>query len=383
MSDLYAMLEVSREASDEEIKKSYRRLAMQYHPDRNAAADAEEKFKDISEAYQILSDPDKRAHYDRFGSAPGASSGFGGNAGFEHIDLSEALNIFMRDFGGFGGFESIFGGGRSPAEANRGQDIRVTVKLALQEVALGAKRSIKLKTLTACSTCNGTGAARGTKPVTCTTCSGSGEVRRATRSMFGQFVQVGPCPACHGEGYTIPTPCEVCRGDGRIKGEHSVSVEIPAGISSQNYLTLRGEGAAGARGGPNGDLVVMIEIKDDDRFQRNGDDLEYGLAVSFSQAALGTTVVIPTPYGDEKLAVPAGIQSGAVLRMRGKGLPRLGGNGVGDLNVRAHLWTPDDLNEEQQRLFAELAKHEADGPSRKGGFWARLKDTLLKETLGS
>ena len=383
MSDLYIMLEVGREATDDEIKKSYRRLAMQYHPDRNSAADAEAKFKDISEAYQILCDPDKRAHYDRFGTAPGASSGFGGSAGFQHIDLSEALNIFMRDFGGFGGFESIFGGGRSPAEANRGQDIRVTVKLTLQEVALGAKRSIKLKTLTVCATCNGIGTAKGTRPVACATCNGSGEVRRATRSMFGQFVQVGPCPTCHGEGHTIQTPCEVCRGEGRSKGEHTVSVDIPAGISSQNYLTLRGQGAAGPRGGPNGDLVVMIEIKDDERFQRDGDDLMYELPVSFSQAALGTSVVIPTPYGEEKLAMPAGIQSGTVLRMRGKGLPRLDGNGTGDLNVRAHLWTPDDLNDEQKQLFAELAKHEGEGPSRKGGFWSKLKDALLKETRGS
>jgi molecular chaperone DnaJ len=373
------MLEVERTASDDDIKKSYRRLAMQYHPDRNASHDAEEKFKEISEAYQILSDPQKRAHYDRFGTAPGTNGGFGGNADFHHIDLSEALNIFMRDFGGF---ESIFGGGRSPAEANRGQDIRVTVKLTMQEVALGAKRSIKLKSLTACSTCSGTGAAKGTKPVTCSTCGGSGEVRRATRSMFGQFVQVGPCHACQGEGHTIPTPCEVCRGEGRIKGEHSTTVDIPAGVSSQNYLTLRGQGAAGPRGGPNGDLIVMLEVKDDERFQRNGDDLLYELPVSFSQAALGTTVVIPTPYGEEKLVVPAGVQSGTVLRLRGKGLPRLGGNGTGDLNVRAHLWTPDDLNDEQKRLFAELATHEGEGPSRKGGFWSKLKEALRKETQG-
>lgn len=382
MSDLYSTLEVTRESTDDEIKKSYRRLAMQFHPDRNAAPDAEARFKEISEAYQILSDPDKRAHYDRFGSVPNA--GFGGGGGFEHIDLTEALNIFMRDFGGFGGFESIFGGGgRGPAETNRGQDIRVTVKLTLQEVALGAKRSIKVKTLAACATCSGSGAAKGTKPVTCATCGGTGEVRRATRSMFGQFVQVGPCPTCNGEGHTIQTPCEICRGDGRVKGEHTVSVDIPAGISSQNYLTLRGQGAAGARGGPNGDLVVMIEVKEDERLKRDGDNLIYELPVSFSQAALGTSVVIPTPYGEESLAIPAGVQSGTVLRMRGKGLPRLGGNGTGDLNVRAHIWTPDDLNDEQKQLFAELAKHEVDGPSRKGGFWAKLKDALLKETLGT
>lgn len=374
MSDLYVLLEVTREASDDEIKKSYRRLAMIYHPDRNSSPDAEEKFKEISEAYQVLSDPDKRAHYDRTGAMPGAA-GFGG-AGFQHIDLSEALNIFMRDFGGFGGFESIFGGGRSPQEANRGQDIRVTVKLTLQEVALGAKRSIKIKTLTPCGTCTGTGAAKGTKPTTCGTCGGSGEVRRAARSMFGQFVQVGPCPTCRGEGTTITTPCEVCRGEGRIKGESTVQVDIPAGVSSQNYLTLRGQGAAGTRGGPNGDLLVMLEVKDDERFTRQGDDLVYDLPLSFSQAALGTAVTVPTPYGDERLTIPPGIQAGTVLRMRGKGLPRLGGTGVGDLNVRAHVWTPDELTDEQRTLFGELAKHEGDGPSRKGGFWSKLKEAL-------
>ncbi len=375
MSDLYILLEIERDASDDQIKKAYRKLAMQFHPDRNASHDAEEKFKEISEAYQVLSDPDKRAYYDRTGSAPGTQAGMGG-AGFQHIDLSEALNIFMRDFGGFGGFESIFGGGRGPTEANRGQDIRVTVKLTIQEVALGARRSIKLKTLTACSECAGSGAAKGTRPITCTTCGGTGEVRRAARSMFGQFVQVGPCPTCHGEGQTIATPCEVCRGEGRVKGERTETVDIPPGVSSQNYITLRGKGTPGPRGGPNGDLVVMIEVKDDDRFQRDGDNLIVEAPLSFSQAALGMVAVIPTPYGDEHLTIPAGVQTGAVLRLKGKGLPRLGASGSGDLNVHVHVWTPEDLSEEQRALFIELAKHEGDGPKRKGTFWAKLKEAL-------
>lgn len=372
MSDYYATLGVARGATDDDIKKAYRRLAMEYHPDRNSSPDAEEKFKELSEAYTVLSDADKRAHYDRFGTVPGGNAGFGG---FEHIDLSDALNIFMRDFGGFAGFDGIFGG-RQQGDARRGQDVRVTVRLGLQEVALGAKRSIKLKTLTACEHCKGSGAAPGTKPVSCATCAGTGEVRRAARSMFGQFVQVGQCSTCQGEGTTIPAPCEVCRGDGRVKGERTVSVDIPAGVSNQNYLTLRGQGAPGPRGGATGDLQVMIEVKDDERFERDGDDLIHNLAVSFSQAALGNSVTIPTPYGDERLAIAAGTQSGAVLRLKGKGLPRLDGTGAGDLNVHIYVWTPDDLNDEQRRLFAELAQHEGEGPNRKGGFWTKLKEAL-------
>lgn len=375
MSDLYTTLGIARGASDDEIKKAYRKQAMELHPDRNPSHDAEERFKEISEAYQVLSDPDKRAHYDRFGQVPGATGGFGAG-GFQHLDLSEALNIFMRDFGGFGGFESIFGGGRDSADVNRGQDIRVTVKLTLTEIALGAKRNIKVKTLSPCEPCGGSGAAKGTKPVKCGSCGGSGEIRRAARSMFGQFVQVGPCPTCHGEGHVIRTPCEVCRGEGRVKGERMVTVDIPAGVSDQNYLTMRGMGATGTRGGASGDLQVMIEIAEDERYQRQGDDLLLELPLSFSQAALGSTATIPTPYGDTPLVIPAGSQSGTVLRLRGKGIPRLGGAGVGDLNVRLFVWTPDELNDEQRQLFAELAKHEGEGPGRKGGFWSKLKEAL-------
>lgn len=373
MSDLYVTLEVSREATDDDIKKSYRRLAMLYHPDRNASGDAEARFKEIAEAYQVLSDPAKRDHYDRFGSAPSSSGGFGGS-GFQHVDLSEALNIFMRDIG-FGGLDGIFGGA-AQRDPNRGQDIQVAVKLSLQEVALGAKRNVRLKTLVPCAACAGTGAGNGTRPVTCSNCNGSGEVRRAARSMFGQFVQVGPCPTCRGEGHVITTPCEVCRGEGRIKGERTVAVDIPKGVSSQHYLTLREQGTPGPRGGSPGDLIVMIEVKPDDRFERNGDDLVVELPLSFSQAALGFDATVPTPYGDEGLTVPPGTQSGTMLRLRGKGLPKLGTAGVGDLHVNVFVWTPDDLTDTQRALFAELARHEGDGPRRKDGFWSRLKEKI-------
>jgi molecular chaperone DnaJ len=373
VSDFYSLLGVSRGAGEAEIKKAYRKLAMEYHPDRNASPDAEARFKEITEAYEVLRDPDKRAAYDRYGKA-GLGAAGAGAYGFHHVDLSEALNIFMRDFGGF---ESIFGAMRGQrTESRRGQDIRVTVKLTLQEVASGAKKTVKLKTLERCAACEGSGAKKGTRPQRCTTCGGTGEVRRTAQSMFGQFVSVAPCPTCGGEGEVIAEACEVCRGEGRVRGDRSVVVEIPAGVSANNYLTLRGQGAAGPRGGPNGDLLVMLDLKEDERFERQGENLVYDLPLSFSQAALGGDFVIPSPLGEQRVEVPAGTQTGTVLRIKGKGLPRLGGGGQGDLHVRVHVWTPEKLTAEQERLFRELAAIEGEPPQRANGFWARLKEAL-------
>jgi molecular chaperone DnaJ len=372
VSDFYVLLGVSREASETEIKKAYRKLAMEYHPDRNPSHDAEARFKEITEAYEVLRDPEKRSAYDRYGKAGLGGGGFG----FHHVDLSEALNIFMRDFGGLGGFESIFGGRRARTDERRGQDIRVTVRLSLGEVALGAKKTVKLKSPERCTTCQGSGAKPGTKTTNCTTCGGSGEVRRAARSMFGQFISVSPCPTCGGEGVTVKDPCEVCRGEGRVRGERAVTVDIPAGVSTNNYLTLRGQGAAGLRNGPAGDLLVMLDIKEDDRFERQGNDLIYDLPLSFSQAALGGEHEVPTPYGSESLRIPGGTQPETVLRLRGRGLPILGQDGKGDLLVRVHIWTPERLTQEQERLFRELANHEGDPPKRAPGFWSKLKEAL-------
>jgi molecular chaperone DnaJ len=373
VSDYYVLLGCARTATEGEIKKAYRKLAMEYHPDRNSAPEAEARFKEITEAYEVLRDPDKRAMYDRYGKA-GVGAGSGG--GFHHVDLGEALNIFMRDFGGMGGFETLFGGGRSRTDQRKGQDIKVTVRLTLTEVALGAKKNVKIKSLERCTVCHGSGAKAGSKPTTCTGCGGSGEVRRAARSMFGQFISVAPCPTCNGEGTVIAEPCEVCRGEGRVRGERTVTVDVPAGVSGNNYLTLRGQGAAGPRGGPSGDLLVMLDIKEDERFEREGDDLIYDLSLSFSQAALGGEHEVPTPYGDETLKVPSGTQPETVLRIRNKGLPILGQDGRGDLLVRVHVWTPEQLTDEQERIFRELAKVEGEGPKRAPGFWSKLKEAL-------
>jgi len=374
VSDYDVLLYEVRDSDEVENNKAYRKLAMEYHPDRNGAPEAEAKFKEITEAYEILRDPQKRAAYDRYGKA-GVGAG-GGGFGFHHVDLAEALNIFMRDFGGMGGFESIFGGGRARTDARRGQDVRVTVKLTLAEVATGVKRTVRFKAPERCSVCEGTGAKPGTKPTTCATCGGSGEVRRAARSMFGQFVSVSPCPTCSGEGVVVLDQCDVCRGEGRVRADRTVAVEIPAGVSGNNYLTMRGQGASGPRNGPAGDLLVMLDIKDDERFERQGDDLVFDLAVSFSQAALGTAVTVPTPYGDQEVQVAAGTQPETVIRLRGRGLPVLGQTAKGDLIVRVHVWTPERLTAEQERLFRELATLEGEPPKRSPGFWSKLKEAL-------
>ena len=383
MRDYYEILAVARDADAESIKKAYRKLALQYHPDRNGGdKEAEEKFKEATEAYEVLRDADKRAAYDRYGHAgvkrgpAGAGAGgFGGGFGFE-----DALNIFMRDFGGFGGIEDLFGGGRRRGGVQKGKDLQVRLSITLPEVASGVRKTLKIKALDPCATCKGTGSADEGGPVTCEACQGAGQIRRVQRSVFGQFVSATVCPTCGGEGKTIKNPCKKCHGDGRERGDRTMEVEIPAGVSSDNYLTLRGMGNAGPRGGPRGDVVVVIEVEDDPRFLRDGSDLVYELPISFSQAALGQEVDVPTVYGDEKVKIPAGVQSGDVLTLRGKGLPHLGGGGKGDEHVRIHVWTPTELSPEQRELFRQLAEVEGPVPSRgrRGGknLWERMKDAF-------
>ena len=377
--DYYQVLGIPRDAGEADIKKAYRRLAMECHPDRNNGdKSAEEKFKEVSEAYDVLRDPAKRSHYDRFGEA-GLRGGAGAGFGFHPFDLSEALSVFMRDFGGMSGLESLFGGGeRSRRGRRRGPDVQVTLKVSLDEVATGSTRTVKLRTLEACPQCEGAGGKGGKKPVPCRACGGSGEVRRATQSIFGQFVSVTACPTCGGDGTVVQDPCEQCRGDGRVRAERTVEIEIPAGVSANNYLTMRGQGAAGPRNGGPGDLIVAIEVEDDPRFERHGDDLVYDLPITFSQAALGADLSVPSPSGAATVRVPPGIQSGTILTVRGKGLPSLAHGGRGNLHVRIQVWTPQRMNAEQKDLFDRLAEIESQpqGDSVGRRFWNRLRDAL-------
>jgi molecular chaperone DnaJ len=377
--DYYDVLGVQRGADEAEIKKAYRRLAMEYHPDRNNGDKAaEERFKEVSEAYDVLRDPEKRAAYDRFGSA-GVRGAPGGGFGFHHFDLSEALSMFMRDFGGMGGLEALFGGpSRTSGARRRGPDVQVTLRVTLDEVATGTSRQVKLKTLDGCPKCGGNGGKGGQKPVTCRTCGGAGEVRRATQSFLGQFISVTACPTCGGEGTMVKEPCEQCHGDGRLRTERVVDIEIPAGVSANNYLTLRGQGAAGPRNGTAGDLIVAIEVEDDPRFERHGDDLLYDLPITFSQAALGADLSVPSPSGNVTLRIPPGVQSGTILTVRGRGLPSLAHGGKGQLHVRIQVWTPHRLTAEQKELFDRLAEIEAQPQGDTVGrrFWRRLRDAL-------
>ncbi len=373
MADFYEVLGVARGAADDEIKKGYRKMAMQYHPDRNnGSKEAEERFKTITEAYEVLRDPNKRAAYDRYGEA-GLRGGGGG--GYHHVDLSEALSMFMRDFGGFGGFEQARGGA---AAARVGADVKVPVNMTLLESATGAERAIAMKLLEACDRCAASGAEPGTTPQRCSTCAGTGEVRRAQRSFFGQFVSVSPCPTCSGAGTTISSPCKKCKGEGRLRGEKTINVKIPAGVASGQYMTLRGVGNAGPRGGERGDVIVVFDVEEDQRFERDGEDLYTEALVSYPQLVLGADIEVPNVTGPISLRVPAGTQSGQVFHLRGRGLPRVNSGGVGDLHVRIQLWTPDAVSGEEEALLKQLAAFERIPPaeSRDKGFWAKMKEAL-------
>ncbi len=380
MADFYDVLGVARGASDDEIKKAYRKLAMQWHPDRNqGSAESEERFKALTEAYDVLRDPNKRAVYDRYGEA-GLQGGGAGAGGFHHVDLSEALNIFMRDFGGFSNLGDLFGGQQQRQSGPRpGQDVKITVELTLAEVASGTQKTFTLKLLDPCDKCDGAGMEPGTRPQRCTTCSGSGEVRRAQRSFFGQFVSVMPCPTCHGEGQVIASPCKKCRGEGRMRGEHTVPVQIPAGVATGQYMTLRGVGNAGARGGPRGDILVVFDVKEDPRFERDGEDLYCEVLVTFPQLVFGADVTVPTVTGTVSMRVSPGTASGQVLHLRGRGLPRVNGSGSGDLHVRVQVWTPDvDAMPDEERQLLKRLGEIATPPqhAREKGFWTRMREAL-------
>jgi molecular chaperone DnaJ len=346
---------------------------MTYHPDRNnGAKEAEEKFKEITEAYDVLRDADKRAMYDRYGEA-----GLRGGGGFHHVDLSEALSIFMRDLGGLGGFGDLFGTGASRGSGPRtGSDIKIAMPLTLLEVASGVEKKVTVKLLEPCDRCEGRGAEPGSSPVTCNTCRGSGEVRRAQRSFFGQVVSVAPCPTCAGEGTVIASPCKKCRGEGRVRGENEILIRIPAGVATGQYMTMRGVGNVGPRGGPRGDILVVFEVEEDSRFERDGEDLYTEVLVTYAQLALGATVDVPMVAGSVNLQVPAGTQSGQVFNLRGRGLPRINSSNSGDLHVRLQLWTPDSLSDEEIALVRRLGEVQTVPAARPKGLWSKLRESL-------
>ncbi len=375
--DYYVVLGIERTATEEEIKKAYRRLAMEYHPDKNPGdKEAEEKFKEAAEAYEVLKDPQKRRMYDTYGHA-GVKGGAAQDpfAGFD-FDLSDALRTFMSEGFGFG---DIFGMG-SNARRNRrtrGSDLQVRLALTLEEIAAGVKKKIKIKRLITCTACGGSGAKEGTAPTGCPDCGGTGEIKRVTRSLFGQFINVSTCSRCGGSGRVIQEHCTTCHGEGRYKGEKTLEIEIPAGVASGNYITVRGEGNVGANGGPPGDVIIIIDEKEHDYFERHGDDVLYDLPLSFVQVALGDTVEVPTLTGKAELEIAPGTQSGKILRMRGKGIPHLQGHGKGDQLVRILVWTPKKLTKEEKALLKKLAKSENLQPPNSGkGIFEKIKNVF-------
>lgn len=343
--DYYEVLGIPRNASDEEIKRAFRKLAFQYHPDHNRNGDAEAKFKEVNEAYHVLADPDKRAAYDRFGH--GGTEGLFGR-GFEGFD-----------FGGFGDiFDAFFGGASTTARRGpqRGADLNYNTYITFEEAAFGCEKEISILRTEYCASCQGTGAKPGSQPTKCPNCNGSGQLRRVQQSFFGHFTNITTCPQCRGEGRIITEPCPRCRGTGKEKQERRISVKIPSGVDNGNQVRLRGEGEAGDRGGPPGNLYVYLTVKPHELFTRDGDDIIYELAINFAQAALGAEIEVPTLDGSTKLKVPAGSQTGREFKLKNKGISHLRGRGRGDQFVRLRVVTPESLTKKQRQILEELAK---------------------------
>ncbi|WP_297089534.1 molecular chaperone DnaJ [uncultured Draconibacterium sp.] len=377
--DYYEVLEVGKDASADQIKKAYRKKAIQYHPDKNPGnQEAEEKFKEAAEAYEVLSNPEKKQRYDQFGHAgmSGAAGGGFSGGGFSDIeDIFSAFgDIFGGHFGGFGGFGGGGSRGRGGRRVSRGSDLRVKVKLNLQEIVNGVEKKIKVKKYVACQHCNGTGAKNGSSYSTCGTCGGAGQVTRVQNTLLGQMQTTSACPTCQGEGKMITDKCNHCAGEGVIREEEVINIKIPAGVGEGMQLNVSGKGNTGRRGGINGDLLVVITEDDNNELVRDGNNLIYNLFLSFPEITLGTTAEIPTVDGKVKVKIEAGTQPEKILRLRGKGIPDVNGYGRGDLLVRVHVWIPKKLSNEEKRALEKLQ----DSPGFQGGPSAQEKSFFEK-----
>ena len=371
-TEYYDRLGLSKDASQDEIKRAYRKLSKKYHPDINKEPGAEEKYKEILEAYETLSDAQKRAAYDQYG--PDGANGFGGQGSFGGFDGGA----------GFGGFEDIFssffGGGatRNPNAPRQGDDLQYRVNLSFEEAVFGAEKEIHYNREVTCKTCSGSGAKPGTSPVTCGRCHGLGVINVDTQTPLGMMRRQVTCDVCHGTGQEIKDPCQTCHGTGREKQSHTVSVKIPAGVETGQQIRLAGQGEAGFNGGPYGDLFVVINVNPSDKFTRDGSTIYYTLNISFVQAALGDTVEVPTVHGNVEMVIPAGTQTGKTFRLKGKGAPRLRGGSQGDQLVTVKIVTPTKLNDAQKEALLAFAKASGDekvAPQKKG-FFDKVKDVL-------
>ena len=371
-TEYYDRLGVSKDASQDEIKRAYRKMSKKYHPDINKEPGAEEKYKEVQEAYETLSDDQKRAAYDQYG--PDGANGFGGQGGFGGFDGGA----------GFGGFEDIFssffGGGatRNPNAPRQGDDLQYRVNLSFEEAIFGAEKEVHYNRKATCKTCSGSGAKPGTSPVTCGRCHGQGVINVDTQTPLGMMRRQVTCDVCHGTGQEIKEPCQTCHGTGHEKQSHKVSVKIPAGVETGQQIRLAGQGEAGFNGGPYGDLFVIINVNPSDKFTRDGSTIYYTLNISFVQAALGDTVEVPTVHGNVEMTIPAGTQTGKTFRLKGKGAPRLRGGSQGDQHVTVKIVTPTKLNDAQKEALLAFAKASGDekiAPQKKG-FFNKVKDAL-------
>ncbi len=352
--DYYEVLGVARSADATEIKKAYRAQAIKYHPDKNPDdPGAAEKFREAAEAYEVLKDPEKRARYDRYGHAPegGLGGGFGGG-GF-NVDLNDALESFLRNFGMGGGFGDVFGGGGAGGRG-RGRNLQLELSITLEEAARGVRKTVKVTKQVPCADCGGSGAAAGSRPATCQHCRGHGRVRQVRQSLLGQMVTEGACPHCQGRGQVIQDPCRSCRGTGTVRGEESLEINVPAGVSTGNYMELQGKGDAGEHGGAAGNLRVVFNVRDSELFERHGDDLLIDVPVSPIDLMLGTKIEVPTLDGKVALKIPAGTQSHKIFRLRKKGMPHVNRPGTGDQLVRVLAWTPENLDREAVKRLEAL-----------------------------